>query len=875
MENQQSAADSVLKRIFDWSKGRPLWQQDALRRIILSGQVTSDDLDELEALCRKEAGDSSVTTDATPIAEADLPVAGPGSQPISLRAIDTVQGANQLAAGQSLEFGRTGLTIIYGDNGAGKSGYARVLKKACRARCLTDILPDAFAVGIPAPNASASISYFEGQSVAQTALWRDGKAPDPLLTRISVFDRECGNVHLKDKNEVAFRPFGLDIPDTLAVVLIEVKDRLTSRKARLIKSPMFEKPAWNPATNAGKALSSLNAKTRIADLDAWAKCPPEIASRLEQLNSDLAKDPTKAAAEQILVADTLKQLAAQLRTIGSQIGADDISDLAATGDDARGKRAAATLAASAAFQDAKLIGVGSESWRELWNAAKHYALHEAKLQAFPPVGSNEVCVLCQQQLSDEGVAQLDKFDEFVKAEVEKTALAAERSFRDALAKLKSYRIKTQQFSLVRKQVAIHNPDVSRRLSRFVASARLRLHLAIKQAVVGGGVAIPSLPANPASEIDALEQTVRDYAAQLLQAVDATGRAALELERDELRDHILLTSNIDAAKAEVARIVDDARLDKCLSGISTTAITKLGNDLADGFITPTIRDRFQREIVRLAADRVRVEIVRAGGKFGSPQYQVKFFANANAKVHMVLSEGEQTCVALAAFLTELSTATHKSGIIFDDPVSSLDHRWRKSVAKRLVEVASERQVIVFTHDLVFVNDLKDYCSEFTVPLELQTVSRGGAGTGTVLAGLPWEAKSIADRVDKLEKELRQAKAAYDAGNEDDYRSQLYGIYSRLRATWERAIEDTAFATVVIRHRDYINTKNLRRVTALTPNDCDLFDAGFKKCCDQVDAHDPSRGRGISFPGPDEVMRDIHAVRDWVVDLRQRQNQVPTP
>lgn len=875
MSTQQSAGDTVLKRIYDWSKGRPLWQQDALRRIIIAGKVTSDDLDEIEALCRKEAGDTTIEVEAKPISEAELPVAGPGSQPISLKSIEKVRGVNQLASDQTLTFGQGGLTIVYGDNGAGKSGYARILKKACRARCPTDILPNAFDSQTPAQRASASISYHEGLSAAEEIQWHDNQTASHILARISVFDRECGNVHLKDKNEVAFRPFGLDIPDTLATLLSEVKERLTARKNRLVRNEMFEKPAWNSGTKAGKVLSLLSAKTKLADVDLWLNCPPNVASQLEQLNSDLAKDPTKAAAEQFVTADALKHLATQVRNIAAQIGADDIPNLAETGNDARSKRLAAALAATTAFQDAKITGVGSAGWRELWNAARHYALHEAAMRNFPQTGVDEFCLLCQQPLHEVGVSQLAKFDEYVKAEVEKTADSAERAFSEALTKLESYGFKTSQFSIIRKQIAIHNPELAARLSRFLASARLRLYVAIKQAVHGGVYPMPALCVNPATDIDSFEQSIRQYAAQLLKAVDATGRAALELERDELRDQILLSSNVEVVKAEVLRIVEDTRLGKCVSGISTSLITKLGNDLADGFVTPTVRDRFQSEIVRLAADRVRVEIVRAGGKFGSPQYQIKFFANANAKVHMVLSEGEQTCVALAAFLTELSTASHKSGIIFDDPVSSLDHRWRKSVAKRLVEVAGERQVIVFTHDLVFVNDLKDYCSNLAVPLELQTVSRGGAGTGTVIAGLPWEAKSIADRVDKLEKELRQARIAYDAGDEDSYRSQLYGIYSRIRATWERAIEDSAFAAVVIRHRDYINTKNLRRVTALTTNDCDLFDAGFKKCCDQVDAHDPSRARGVSFPPPAEVMADIHAVRDWVAGLKQRQNQVTMP
>src|SRR3546814_9131762 len=99
---------------------------------------------------------------------------------------------------------------------------------------------------------------------------------------------------------------------------------------------------------------------------------------------------------------------------------------------------------------------------------------------------------------------------------------------------------------------------------------------------------------------------------------------------------------------------------------------MGNDIAETVITPRLRDRFQEEIVRRAASKVRVEIVRSGGKYGSPQYQVRLFAKPDAKVHEILSEGEKTCVALAAFMTELATAMHRSALVFDDPVRSEEH-----------------------------------------------------------------------------------------------------------------------------------------------------------------------------------------------------------
>ena len=299
---------------------------------------------------------------------------------------------------------------------------------------------------------------------------------------------------------------------------------------------------------------------------------------------------------------------------------------------------------------------------------------------------------------------------------------------------------------------------------------------------------------------------------------------------------------------------------------------MGNDIADTVITPRLRDRFQEEIVRLAASKVRVEIVRSGGKYGSPQYQVRLFAKPNAKVHEILSEGEKTCVALAAFMTELATAMHRSALVFDDPVSSLDHRWRGQVAKRLVEEAENRQVIVFTHDLVFVNDLNDHATKTGRAVRLTTLSRGAAGAGMVADGLPWKAQSVEDRIDKLEKAARAAKLLHDNNQEDEYAVEVAKLYNALRATWERGLEDIAFVRVIQRHRDYINAKDLKKVSALTEADCDAFAAGFKKCCDIVDAHDPSSGRNAAPPPPTDLFQDIQALKDWAASLRDRQKKI---
>ena len=98
------------------------------------------------------------------------------------------------------------------------------------------------------------------------------------------------------------------------------------------------------------------------------------------------------------------------------------------------------------------------------------------------------------------------------------------------------------------------------------------------------------------------------------------------EQADLQDRKQSHELLDIAKTEIARLAELKRIEDCLRDTATTAITRLGNEIADNLITPRMRDRFQQEIVALAGNRVRVEVVRSGGKFGSPQYEVKLYAN---------------------------------------------------------------------------------------------------------------------------------------------------------------------------------------------------------------------------------------------------------
>ncbi len=865
---------SVFDTIYEWSLVRPLWQRDALRRIVAQGALAEDDTADLVQLCLKGQGAEGIEMEAKPLAADHLPAAATAGSAITLTSIADVSGVNRLAPGQTLPFAATGISVVYGDNGVGKSGYARILKRACRARFVGELLSNAFDPSSATGAASATISYSEGTTPGGPISWVNDGKPHPVLSAVSVFDRDCATVHVRNENEVAFRPFGLDVPDGLAAACQAVKEALSAEQTRLkgTQDQAFIQPSFSADTPVGKILSALKATTKLEPLEALAALSEDEENRLAQLNEDLARDPHRAAAEQRATAQTLDRFAGDLTAILAKTADEPLYKLLGLAGDARDTRAAARLAAEAAFGDAVLPGIGEKAWRTLWEAARRYSLDVAYPgQPFPPEPGESHCVLCLQSLTDDAAARMRAFEEFIQADIEKAAGDAERNFQIALSGLEAAPVRIAAFPL-RRHLALRSQGAAAAVLRALATARLRRRLAIDATAGAGPVALLDVAPDPVPAVRDVVADMLRYAGELTAAADPAGRKVLEDERNALRDRKALDDLLPKARLEVDRLAQLGRLSKCLTETVTNAVTSLGNNIADQAITPRMRDRFQSEIQKLAASRVRVDIVRSGGKYGSPQYQVRLFANDKAKVHSVLSEGEQTCVALAVFLAELATAGHASCLVFDDPVSSLDHRWRRKVAERLTEEAAIRQIVVFTHDLVFLNDLQTLARQNSVPIKEISLTQTAVGAGVVHEGLPWAGQKIPERLDNLEKDARAARLLYDAHDDEGYAAVVANFYNRLRSTWERALEDRAFCNVVNRHRDYIDAKNLKRVTVLTETDTTEWAAGFKICCDITDAHDPSRGRNAAPPPPDDLLKHVGELKDWAENLRVRQAAV---
>lgn len=870
-------AETVLEAILRWSSTRPLWLRDALRRVVQQPLVTAGDIDELKVICIAEHGDdpASARGKARTLRLADLPASPSAANAVTLVSVSDVEFANQLAPSQTLSIASTGLTVVYGDNGSGKSGYARILKRSCRARNRGEqIEPNIYGTGT-SQKATAQLNYQTGATPKSVA-WSDGLSPMVSeLSAVSVFDADCAAIHVEEKNDVAFRPHGLDVPERLAAACQKLKASLEADKRAAVaeRDPVFQLPTWSTTTAIGKVLSHLRHDTNYENLEKLTTLSDGEKRRLMQLREDLAKDPAAAAKELRLRVNRLKAVAAYLETVVAQLSDVKLTELARLVADSRKKREVAKAAAATLFAGSPLTGIGSDMWRELWESARRYSDSTVyPKQSFPVTDKSARCVLCQQAISPDAAEHLQKLEDFVRADTEKQAKDAQAKAKTAWEALKKSQVCTGPCRDGLRELAHHEADIAAKVRRFVIVAGLRKRHVLRAIDAKDEPKPPASGASPLKEFQDYIQRETERATALEKASTDAARTKLKAEFAELNDRELLVPLLSKVQLEIARLKRVDVLDKCIASANTKPITELGNGLAEQVLTPQLRDRFHEELGSLAGTRVRAELTYAGGRTGTPQYQVRLIARPAADVGEVLSEGEATCVALAGFLTELATADHRSGLVFDDPVCSLDHKWRLRVAKRLVREASIRQVLVFTHDIVFVHDLHDQAKKDSVPCALRSLRRDSSGTGVVGDGLPWIGMKVEARLDDLGKRARAARKLFDAHDETKYNREVEEIYSDLRATWERTLEDVAFQRAVLRHRDYIDSGDLRKVSVLTLADCDDFRKHFLKCCDVVNSHDRSPGRNPEHPEPDELLADIQAQEDWVKSLRDRQKMV---
>lgn len=838
--------------IISWGLQRPGWQQDILVNLS-SGQQYRDD--QIVAVCNEILANP----DSRPNQKVeDIKLKSSVIEPSTLAEIADLRGVNALADGQRLCFAKTGITVIYGDNGSGKSGYARLIKATVNARHRPNILPNAFSQTSTQP--SGVLRYHVASESRTHNLL---SSPSPELLKMSFYDVQCGNEYLTKKSTISYRPSALTLLDGLIQVCDRVRSEITVRiddnqnKALTLDFP--------PATAAAKFMSTLTEDTTSSQIDSATSLVEGTTEQLAKILQEEARlattDPQKEKQRLTTLAKQIESFGTALKHLLNALGTEKSNARVKLRSDAREARKAATAAAAFSFENEPLSGVGSKTWRLLWNAARNYSDREAyHAHEFPVTAEGSVCVLCQQSLNEDAKTRFRRFDQYMTDATEHDARIAEQKFDKAVDELQELVFSSSAWTTVLNEVSTLDTQLG------TTSAALLVKLkdqrdALVRYLTSEEPAPSGLPENEVPDkLIALAVELQEQANATDTAQFQTTVTALQKKKDELQASVRLSESVDEIKAEVRRLQQLKILRAAYTATDTKNITAKTSELTRQYATDQILDCFHNEAKRLRLHKVTLQDL--GGRKGQLNQKPSLLgAVRDVAANEVLSEGEQTALGLAGFFTEAMFDQSKSALIFDDPVTSLDHIRRDKVAERLAQLAQERQVLVFTHDVAFTGDLVVAAKREGVSVTERTVERRGEVPGTCVENFPWKAKDFGSRIHYLREELNQLKKKQPHLVQNLWEEKVATWAGYLSETWERAVITEIMHEVFDRGSSQVRMKKFRLLAQITEDDNKDVQDGYGETSRWVRRHDKAAEINYVAPETADLEKELNRLVEW--------------
>ncbi len=838
-----------------WFQERPKWLQDAACRIVQNGNLSEQDYDDLTTICIAEALGKDVAVSCLPAHALERQ---DSTIPLRIESVADVHGINALCPSKPLKFGKAKLCIVYGRNGAGKSGYVRLLKHACGTRYPGELLPNIYITGEQPQTASIIITE---NTDAKPLQWVG--SPLSELRGVDIYDTACGLVYVDEESEVVFEPWILRLFTQLTKACENMSSRIQSKATALVS----KKPAFPPdlsTTTAATWYSNLSAQTTSKDVDEKVAWIAENELTLADINKRLAETNQTAKATALrrqkgFVLGLLSELKKNYQSLSDERC---ITYLQAK-KFAQSKRKTANEDAEKVFANAPLVGIGTDSWQTLWDAARKYSEEYAyKTIAFPNISENARCVLCQQVLNQEGRDRFKSFEDFVKGELQNAVTKANLELQNAATSLGN--VLAQDMLVTKMEAAgVANDADKNIIIDFVSKLNKRWENCFSAEKIDE---VDILPAN--TTLIRLVQFARNLSRQA-QSYDkdaqTQNRPQLEQQAKEFTAQKWLSQQRKAIEDEIERLKAISLFKEAERLTNTQALSKRKSILADKLVTEAYVERFKNELKNLKANHLPVELKKTRAEVGRVYHRISLKNTKTVvKTSDILSEGEFRILSLASFLADTEGRGAKTTFIFDDPISSLDQIYEDATAQRLVELSKNRQVIVFTHRLSLVSSLEKYVEKLGIDSEIVCLSRYTVGE---ITELPIEFIKTNKAVKILANErIVRAKEAFNQGDAA-YENEAKAFCRDIRILLERIVEADLLDGIVKRHSAEVNTKGkIHNLAKITEDDCKFIDDYITKYSKYE--HSQSEESPIPLPRPEEIEADIKAISEFVKNLKDR-------
>ncbi len=821
-DEKEPLPTSARKLLVDWANQQDGWVRRLAGEVLLTRQpVTAAVLDETyEAyLIEKGLGDGDAADQPKLVLDETVSAEAAG---FTIDKLEAVEGVNALAADQSIAF-NAGLTVLFGENGAGKTGYARVLKQLAAVRTAEPILPNVHDVTAP-QDLKARITYSTSSDAATTLDWR-GEAGLAPFTRLGVFDSPALHLHVDNDLTYVYTPSDLALFPHVSSAIGALKDRLDAAVTDKGSGGNPYLSFFTRGTSVYQTIETLGAATDLTEIHALADKGADSANRLAAAQANFEALKSTSIAAQLTTAKARRDLYASLGTL---VRACDAVNPTAY-NDAVAAADQATLDVETLrrelFAAAGLTGDGDQVWQSFILAGEQYIEHRDD-HDYPAQGAP--CIYCRQPLGATAHTLIQRYREFANDSAQQRITAS----RQTMSTLTQDLMRLEPVGLAG-AIANHqdpeSPDATLEQAEQLVIAMQAAQKAVTDGDAVDGTSLRSaegLSAEVASRHSAATTLITDLSGRAEERETALAKARKEF--DELTDRIGLAARLEGITTHVADAKwaqKAAQLAKKIPPVRTS-LTGVAKIASEQLINTDFASRFAEECIALRAPNVGLEF--PGQKGQAARRKTVPVAKHPSQV---LSEGEQKVIGLADFLAEAGLRLSPSPIVFDDPVNSLDYRRIHEVADRIARLVTDRQVIVLTHNIWFATEMlsrfeknKDRCTYYGITDD--------PGKGIVVPGSHPRWDTVSKTAGKVNQLIEGAMDAEGAVQE----ALIEQAYSTIRGWCETVVETELLAGVTQRYQANVMMTKLDQIKGVHLKAAfDVIGPLFEKACRVTEAH----------------------------------------
>lgn len=856
--------EETLVIITDWFNKLDDWQKDLFNNL-WKGNDIEESKNRALKLLKKSYGiiESSFVPNVN--IPNDLNIDSRINNVVNLKEISEVQGVGALEPTKSIKFGN-GLNVVYGENGCGKSSYVKILKKAENPKSSVKIYGNVYKNDNVNPRAVLS---FEEDGELRNVAWGINSKD---ICPIKIYDSQIAKHFVEESNDIIYEPKVLSTFTLMAIVYEQIANDINNE----IEKNENELVKFSKEIESEELITEyINLKNlkQVEEFEEKIHFNDDKDKELKQIIKNTTdENPQKtllSLKQQISFMQEKKEKVEKITekynefTIKKYI--EDIRNFHKITQELKDFTESSKKISS-------LEGFGSNEWKNLWKSAKEYAIIAYKDKIFPSTLDNR-CLLCQQDISKETKSNINKFEEYYKSDVVKKYESLKECINEQKKEIEDVISNDLNIDLLEKNLTAYAQDedvrkvvidiynkLSKRL-QFVYEEKFNNDIEIPEIykLIDVDEIFQKALSRILTRVKSVEDFIKDYDGQMKRKRQLQAEEWLFNNKENFNYKKLIL-----------------RLEEIKSKCKTNSITTTKKNISRIIITDAYIKRFKEELKYICPEgNINVEL-EASGKKGTISHQIVLKgALEKKKTEEILSEGEYRVVSIAAFLADLNSWYKNQVFVFDDPITSLDHRYEDNVAKRIVELSKERQVIVFTHRLTLADSLSSKIDDLNkemkiggnLPIDFSYIELKKNPLGNPIAFRDFGRVKLDKSLNKILNEvipnLRKESEEMDY---DQYALLIKGQCSQFRDLIEKGIETDLLSGVVSRYEKNISSLKIKKLNAIDKEDVDLFDKMMTKY--SYFDHSYATEKPVELPEIDELENDVKELLDWTKKYKKK-------